>query len=107
MWKLPLCVRQMRLAVEGEWKKNMFDAWECRCATALLLSECERWPPDAEELPQEHKILRKIEDLWNFDEMWLSEFDALLSAACIKNPERLAPLERYLRLSRAHDFFQS
>ena len=76
------------------------EPWEGRFATALLLAECERWPPSMNELPQVYQIQDKVENLWMHNENWPYEFVAILSLSCLKNPERLAPLQRYLRGQR-------
>jgi len=73
---------------------------EGRAATALLLADCETWPPGREELPTVATIQAKLHELWLQDEDWHSNFRNLLAAACLENPERSAALSRYLRPSR-------
>ena len=70
---------------------------EGRAATALLLADCESWPPTAEDLPTVSRIQAKLHELWLQEEDWHGNFLNLLAAACLKNPERSATLLRYLR----------
>jgi hypothetical protein len=70
---------------------------EGRRATALLLAECDNWPPGNHMLPDEESIGRKLHALWMQNEDWIEEFESLLSAACFEKQERLPSLLRYVR----------
>jgi len=73
---------------------------EGRAATALLLADCESWPPTAEDLPTVSRIRAKLRELWLQEEDWHGNFHKLFAAACLKNPERSDTVLRYLRPSR-------
>jgi len=73
---------------------------EGRSATALLLAECQKWPPAGDELPTTERIRMKIEELWLQDDEWHRNFSNMLAVACLKNPERAASLLRYLHPAR-------